>query len=141
MFSFIVFLSGYLFGMGLLISGMSNPEKVINFLDLAGKWDPSLACVMLGAIFFAILPFQYAKRTPRTITGKPIILPHYTKVDLRLIIGSAIFGIGWGLVGLCPGPAFVALGAGKLKAFFFILAMTLGMLFYQRKFAKNDNIE
>lgn len=136
MFSFIIFFSGYIFGMGLLISGMSNPEKVLNFLDLTGKWDPSLAFVMLGALLVSLLAFQYAKKKPRTIYGETIHLPTATRVDWKLVVGSMIFGIGWGLVGFCPGPAIVALGTGQIKAIFFVFIMLVGMLFYDRYFSK-----
>lgn len=133
---FISLLSGYIFGMGLLISEMANPEKVLNFLDLAGKWDPSLILVMLSALLIAMLAFRYAKKNP-TLYGATIHLPTATAIDWKLIIGSMIFGIGWGLVGFCPGPAIVALGTGQLKAIFFVLAMLLGMLFQRLKFFNN----
>lgn len=127
---FISFLSGLIFGMGLLLSGMSNPAKIIGFLNITGKWDPSLVFVMIGAITIGFLAFSYAKRVKKTITGLEISLSSNQKIDKKLIIGSLLFGIGWGLVGFCPGPAIVALGAAKLKALYFSIAMVIGMIIY-----------
>ncbi len=124
------FLSGFIFGIGLLISEMADPAKVIGFLDVTGKWDPSLAFVMLGAVCIGFFTFRYAKRFKRTILGCEIKLSSTQHIDTKLIIGSIIFGIGWGLAGFCPGPAIVALGAAKLKAVYFTVAMVIGMIIY-----------
>ncbi|SFI13456.1 hypothetical protein SAMN04515618_11158 [Collimonas sp. OK307] len=123
-------LAGLLFGIGLTVSGMANPAKVLGFLDLAGRWDPSLAFVMLGAIAIGSLAFFIAKRRKHSLLGLPLQLPANAKVTPRLILGSAAFGIGWGLAGFCPGPALVALGAGYPKAWGFVGAMVAGMLVF-----------
>jgi uncharacterized protein len=136
MTGFIALLSGLLFGLGLIISGMANPAKVLGFLDVAGLWDPSLALVMVGAIGVALLPMQWARRHEQALTGAPIRLPDSRLIDRRLIIGSLLFGAGWGVAGFCPGPALVALGAAVPQALLFVVAMLAGMwLFtlYDRK--------
>ena len=120
------FLAGLVFGVGLLVSGMVNPAKVLGFLDLAGPWDPSLALVMAGAVAVA-----FAGRRPATLLGAPLSLPKAGRIDGRLVLGSLAFGVGWGLAGFCPGPALVALGAGKVKAFAFVAAMLAGMLIFE----------
>ncbi|CAJ0702352.1 DUF6691 family protein [Ralstonia sp. 22086] len=124
-------LAGLLFGLGLMISGMANPAKVQGFLDLAGRWDPSLAFVMIGAIAVGSLAFFIAKRRKRSLLGLSMQLPASTVVTLRLVLGSASFGIGWGLAGFCPGPALVALGAGYPKAIGFVAAMVAGMVVFE----------
>lgn len=124
-------LSGLIFGIGLMVSGMSNPAKVLGFLDIAGSWDPSLAFVMVGAIVVASLAFFVARRRTRSLLGLPLQLPAGTTITPRLILGSAAFGIGWGLAGFCPGPALVALGAGYPKAIGFVAAMVAGMLVFE----------
>jgi len=124
-------LAGLLFGVGLMVSGMANPAKVLGFLDLAGTWDPSLAFVMVGAIAIGTLAFFVATRRKRSFLGLPVQLPASTNVTLRLVLGSAAFGIGWGLAGFCPGPALVALGAGYPKAVGFVAAMVAGMLVFE----------
>ena len=123
----VAFIVGLLFGLGLLLSGMANPAKVLGFLDLAGAWDPSLMLVMIGAIALAIVPFAWAKKRSVSLLGCPLALPTATKIDRRLMIGSVLFGAGWGLSGFCPGPAMVALGAGEIKALIFVIFMLLGM--------------
>ncbi|MEX8191881.1 DUF6691 family protein [Comamonas guangdongensis] len=123
----IALLSGLVFGFGLLVSGMANPAKVLGFLDLAGDWDPSLALVMAGAIVIGLVAFTVARRRTVSLLGLDMKLPSATHIDRRLVGGSLLFGIGWGLVGICPGPALVALGAGQLKALVFVLAMLAGM--------------
>lgn len=124
-------LVGLLFGFGLILSGMVNPAKVLAFLDVAGAWDPSLAFVMAGAIAVAAAVFFHAKKMPRSLGGGPMRFPADTRLDRRLLIGSALFGVGWGLVGFCPGPALVAAGAGEPKALIFAGAMVGGMLLFQ----------
>ena len=124
-------LAGLLFGFGLMVSGMANPAKVLGFLDLAGRWDPSLAFVMAGAIAVGSLAFFFARRTRRSLLGLPMQLPASTTITPRLVLGSAAFGIGWGLAGFCPGPALVALGAGYPKAIGFVAAMVAGMTVFE----------
>lgn len=120
-------LVGLLFGLGLIVSGMANPAKVLGFLDLAGLWDPSLAFVMLGAIAVGMVAFAFAGRRTVSYLGLAMKLPTARHIDLRLVGGSVVFGVGWGLAGLCPGPALVALGMGEVKAVVFVLAMLAGM--------------
>jgi len=121
------FAVGLLFGLGLILSGMTDPGKVLGFLDLAGVWDPSLALVMGGAIAVGVLAFALAKRRGSSLLGSPLHLPTNTRLDRRLILGSLAFGIGWGMAGLCPGPALVSMAAGQGKALLFVLAMLAGM--------------
>jgi uncharacterized membrane protein YedE/YeeE len=127
----IQFAIGLIFGLGLVISGMSNPAKVLNFLDLAGMrtgtWDPSLAFVMMGAVAIAFIGFRLVLRQPRPIFGEQFYLPTKSELDPRIVSGPAIFGVGWGLAGLCPGPAFVALGYGTSASILFVIAMFAGM--------------
>jgi len=127
MFVAIALLAGLVFGLGLLLSGMADPAKVLGFLDLAGDWDPSLALVMAGAIVVAAAGFAVARRRAKSLLGTPIQLPTKRTIDRRLIVGSTLFGAGWGLAGFCPGPALVALGMGEAKAIVFVLAMLAGM--------------
>ena len=124
------FAAGLVFGIGLLLSGMADPGKVKGFLDLAGAWDPSLAFVMGGAILVGFFAFQFAGRRARNFLGGAMHLPSAREVDLRLVGGSAVFGIGWGLAGFCPGPALVSFGSGQEKAAVFVAAMLGGMLAY-----------
>jgi uncharacterized protein len=122
---------GLIFGLGLLISGMANPQKVLGFLDITGLWDPSLILVMAGAILAALLPFQWAKNQSRSLLGQTMQLPDKTQIDRPLIVGSLLFGIGWGLAGICPGPAIVLLGLKQINAIYFVLAMLAGMWIFQ----------
>lgn len=124
-------LSGLIFGLGLILAGMANPAKVLGFLDLAGKWDPSLALVMCGAITVGVIAFAIAKKRQLTLLGLTLHLPTIHKVDNRLALGSVLFGIGWGLSGICPGPALVLLGTGVVKGFYFVGFMLLGMLIFE----------
>lgn len=119
---------GLLFGVGLVISGMSDPAKVLNFLDLFGTWDPSLAFVMAGAVVVTFLGYRLVFRRGRPVKGKTFRLPDSNDIDRRIVIGPAIFGIGWGLGGFCPGPALTALGLVASGTLAFIPAMLLGML-------------
>ncbi len=123
-FAFVV---GLVFGLGLIISGMANPAKILGFLDLAGPWDPSLALVMAGAISVGVFAFALARKRTSSLLGLPMQLPSNRVIDARLVGGSLAFGIGWGLAGFCPGPAIVALGAGYAKAAAFVAAMVVGM--------------
>ena len=120
-------MSGLVFGLGLILSGMANPAKVLAFLDLAGRWDPSLALVMAGALAVALPAFAWAKRRKTSMLGTPLSLPTSTTIDARLVGGGLLFGVGWGLAGFCPGPALVALGMGEAKALLFVVAMLAGM--------------
>ncbi|GAA4414293.1 membrane protein [Advenella faeciporci] len=121
------YLVGLLFGMGLIISGMANPEKVLGFLDITGTWDPSLAFVMGGGILVGLFAFTAAKKRQTACLGDPMSLPSSTSITPRLLIGSLLFGIGWGLAGICPGPALVSMAAGEWKALLFVIAMVAGM--------------
>lgn len=127
----VAFLAGLTFGVGLLISGMANPEKVLDFLDLAGLWDPSLALVMVGAIAVGVIAFRVAGSRQLTLLGREFRVPTRSDIDKRLVIGSLLFGAGWGLAGFCPGPALVAMGAGHLKAVVFVAAMLAGMALFE----------
>lgn len=124
------FAAGLLFGVGLLLSGMANPAKVIGFLDITGAWDPSLALVMAGAIGTALLPFTWAKARKRSLLGAPMQLPNERELDGRLIGGSLLFGVGWGIAGICPGPAIAVLLSGHWQVVLFVLAMLGGMLLF-----------
>jgi uncharacterized membrane protein YedE/YeeE len=124
---FSALVAGLVFGLGLILSGMANPAKVLGFLDLAGRWDPSLAFVMIGAIAVGLVAFGLARGRTRSLLGEPMRMPTATQLDRRLVGGSLLFGIGWGIAGFCPGPALVALGMGETKAAVFVLAMLAGM--------------
>ncbi len=121
------FLAGLVFGLGLLVSGMANPAKVLGFLDLAGPWDPSLGLVMVGAILIGFFTFRVVGQRQHSLLGEPMRIPARRDIDRRLVLGSLGFGVGWGLAGFCPGPAITALGAGEAKAVVFVLAMLAGM--------------
>ena len=120
-------LAGLVFGLGLIVSGMADPAKVLGFLDLGGAWDPSLAFVMAGAIAVGALAFALARKRTVSFLGATMKLPMSRDIDGRLVIGSVVFGIGWGVAGFCPGPGLVALGMGEVKALVFVLSMLLGM--------------
>jgi uncharacterized membrane protein YedE/YeeE len=122
------FAVGLLFGIGLLLSGMTDPGKVLGFLDLFGVWDPSLALVMGGAIMVGFFAFAIAKKRTTAFLGGALRLPTQTQIDKPLVIGSLLFGAGWGLAGFCPGPAMVSMADGQPKALLFVLAMLVGML-------------
>lgn len=124
-------LAGLVFGIGLILSGMANPAKVLGFLDLAGRWDPSLALVMTGAIGVGLLAFAAARRRTASLLGLSMRLPESRHIDRRLVGGSMLFGIGWGIAGFCPGPALVALGMGQAKAALFVIAMLAGMAVFE----------
>lgn len=131
MIQLTAFIVGLLFGIGLIISGMSNPEKVTQFLDLAGNWDPSLGLVMTGAIVVGLPGFSLAKKLKRSFLNQPMQLPTSSVIDRRLIIGSLLFGIGWGLAGICPGPALVLFMSFTPKAMLFGLSMLIGMMLFK----------
>ena len=122
---------GLLFGTGLIVSGMANPRKVLGFLDPRGRWDPSLALVMGGAILIGVVGFAVAARRTTSLLGEPMRLPTAHGIDRRLLLGGVTFGAGWGLAGFCPGPAWVAMGAGQWKAALFVAAMLVGMAIFE----------
>ena len=124
---FASLLAGLVFGLGLIVSGMADPAKVLGFLDLGGAWDPSLAFVMAGAIAVGAVAFAVARQRTVSLLGAAMQLPTSRDIDGRLVIGSVVFGIGWGVAGFCPGPGLVALGMGEAKALVFVLAMLVGM--------------
>lgn len=134
---FFSLLAGMIFGVGLILSGMSDPSKVLGFLDITGKWDPSLAFVLGGAVSVGLLVFPFASKRPQSLLGEVMHLPTATQIDRRLILGNITFGVGWGLAGYCPGPALVSLALGGLKPIIFVVAMLAGMglfeAFEQRK--------
>ena len=128
MSALVAFIAGLAFGVGLLLSGMGNPAKVQNFLDFFGHWDPSLAFVMGGAIGVGVLAFTWGKRRSRSVLGEPMDLPTAQRLDARLCVGAALFGIGWGLAGFCPGPAVMNLATGSAEVLWFVGAMLVGMV-------------
>jgi uncharacterized protein len=128
----VAFASGLIFGFGLIISQMVNPRKVLDFLDFTSGWDPSLAFVMCGAVTVAVIGFKLVRRRKAPLFAHSFQLPQSTRIDARLLGGAAIFGIGWGLVGFCPGPALTALGFGRSEAFLFVIAMIAGMVIFNR---------
>lgn len=131
---FIALISGLVFGLGLIASGMTDPAKVKNFLDVFGTWDPSLALVMGGAIAVGVFAFAAARRRTRSWTGEMMEIPSSTVIDGRLMVGGLLFGIGWGIGGFCPGPALVAMGSGLGSAWLFVAAMVAGMVLHDRAF-------
>ena len=133
------YLIGVLFGVGLIISGMSNPQKILGFLDLAGMWDPSLIFVMAGAVIVGLGGFYVVSKRTEAFFGGALHIPQRRDISKPLIIGSLIFGAGWGMAGFCPGPAIVALGAGHLKALVFVLAMLAGMALCDRFFGAHKH--
>ena len=124
---FSALLAGLIFGFGLIVSGMINPDKVQDFLDMSGAWDPSLVFVMGGAIAVGFLAFTVAKQRGQTLLGAAIQLPTSRIIDRRLVLGSLAFGIGWGIAGICPGPGLVLVGSGSLQGIVFVVAMLGGM--------------
>ncbi|NWB87115.1 DUF6691 family protein [Pseudomonas gingeri] len=121
------FLGGLIFGIGLLLAGMANPAKVLGFLDLAGAWDPSLGLVMLGAVVVAALPFRWAGKHKHSLLGAPMQIPLKRGLDVRLVGGSLLFGVGWGIAGICPGPAVAILLTWHWQVIVFVLAMLAGI--------------
>jgi uncharacterized membrane protein YedE/YeeE len=125
------FIVGLIFGIGLILAGMTNPAKVIGFLDITGTWDPSLAFVMGGAILVAIVAFRFAKKRTANFLGGAMRMPTSDMIDKRLVIGSLLFGAGWGMAGFCPGPALTSIGTGNPKAVIFVIAMIAGMAIFE----------
>ena len=125
------FIVGLIFGIGLVIGGMTNPSKVIGFLDIAGQWDPSLAFVMGGALIVGVIAFRFARSRTSNFLGGAMRMPTKNDIDKRMVIGSLLFGAGWGMAGFCPGPAISALGTGNSKALLFVLAMIAGMALFE----------
>lgn len=128
---FTALIVGLVFGLGLILSGMTDPAKVLGFLDLAGSWDPSLGFVMGGAILVGAIAFGFAARRERSLLGEPMRLPTATRIDRRLVLGSLAFGAGWGLAGYCPGPALASLATGGIKPLVFTAAMLAGMAIFE----------
>lgn len=122
------FAAGAIFGLGLIVGGMVDPDKVMGFLDFTGAWDPSLAFVMMGAIAVHFVMFRLVKRRPSPLFDAKFHLPTRKDIDAPLVVGAALFGVGWGLAGFCPGPGLVSLGSGATSALVFVGAMTIGML-------------
>jgi uncharacterized membrane protein YedE/YeeE len=136
--TFVALFAGMLFGLGLAISGMMNPAKVVGFLDVAGGWDPTLAFVMGGALLVTVPAFRLILGRPRPILADGFALPTKSALDGRLLGGAALFGVGWGLSGFCPGPAVAALVTGLTPVFAFVAAMIAGMVLYAWVFEKPD---
>lgn len=124
-------IAGLLFGLGLILSGMTDPSKILAFLDLAGSWNPSLAFVMGGALLIGSLAFPLASRQTRSLLGETMRLPTATSIDRRLVLGGLTFGVGWGLAGYCPGPALASLAQGGAKPLLFFVAMLAGMALFE----------
>ena len=124
---FTSLLAGLVFGLGLIVSGRANPAKVLGFLDLGGAWDPSLALVMAGAVGVGTVAFAFTRRRTLSLLGDKMTLPTSREIDRRLVVGSLLFGIGWGVAGFCPGPGLVGAGMGEVKAMVFVAAMLAGM--------------
>ena len=136
MIAIAALIAGFVFGLGLILSGMGNPAKVQNFLDIFGTWDPSLGLVMGGAIAVGLIAFTWAKRRKTSALGEPMQLPTATVVDRKLLTGAAMFGAGWGLAGFCPGPAVMNLATLQMEVWLFVAAMLAGMVL-QHVTAKN----
>ena len=133
------YLIGVMFGFGLIISGMTNPQKILNFLDIAGSWDPSLIFVMGGAVLVGLGGFYLVTKRSEAFFGGALHIPKRRDMTKPLIIGSLMFGAGWGIAGFCPGPAIVSLGSGQIKALVFVLAMLVGMTICDRFFTGHKN--
>ena len=133
------YLIGVLFGFGLLVSGMSNPQKILNFLDITGSWDPSLMFVMGGAVIEGLAGFYVVSQRSEAFFGGALHIPTRRDITKPLLMGSFIFGAGWGIAGFCPGPALVSLGSGQLKALVFVIAMLIGMTICERFFTGHKN--
>jgi uncharacterized membrane protein YedE/YeeE len=123
----ISLLVGIIFGMGLIIAQMTNPSKIIGFLTLGENWDPSLLFVMVSAVFISFFAFNFAKQKTKTLLNLDFEIPKRTEIDLSLLVGAALFGIGWGIVGFCPAPAIASLAFGNLQTLLFVVSMLIGM--------------
>ncbi|MDL2354552.1 MAG: YeeE/YedE family protein [Pseudomonadota bacterium] len=128
---FVALIAGLIFGIGLIVSGMTDPSKVIGFLDLAGSWNPSLGLVMGGAILVGLVAFRVAAGRKTSLLGDAMRLPGATRIDRRLVLGGLAFGAGWGLAGFCPGPALASLASGGAKPLIFSAAMLAGMAIFE----------
>ncbi|MEN8639819.1 DUF6691 family protein [Pseudomonas sichuanensis] len=136
---FTAFLAGLIFGFGLLLGGMTNPAKVLAFLDVAGVWDPSLALVMAGAIAVAAAPLNWARTRKQSLLGAPMQLPVKRTLDARLIGGSLVFGVGWGIAGFCPGPSVALVSTGRWQVLLFVVAMLVGMYLFAKLESRRGN--
>jgi uncharacterized membrane protein YedE/YeeE len=134
-----LFLSGLLFALGLGIAGMTQPEKVIAFLDITGNWDPSLIFVMGGAVGINMLLYRLTRRRPCPVYSEQFTHPRHRKINTRLIMGAAIFGAGWGLAGYCPGPALVSTASGTIPILVFVIAMLAGMVLFRATLAEHED--
>lgn len=128
---FTALITGIIFGIGLILSGMTNPAKVTGFLDLAGRWDPSLGLVMGGAILVGLFASRWAAGRKQSLTGAVMRVPSATQIDRRLVLGGLTFGVGWGLAGYCPGPSLASLASGGAKPLVFVAAMVVGMIVFE----------
>jgi len=128
---FTALITGIIFGIGLILSGMTNPAKVTGFLDLAGRWDPSLGLVMGGATLVGLFASRWATGRKQSLTGAVMRVPSATQIDRRLVLGGLTFGVGWGLAGYCPGPALASLASGGAKPLVFVAAMVVGMIVFE----------
>ena len=128
---FVSFVVGFIFSVGLALAGMLQPQKIISFLDVTGQWDPSLLFVMVGAILVHAPLYKLIRKRKTPLLSQKWLVPEKKEITPQLIIGSVLFGIGWGLAGYCPGPALVSVGAFQLKAIIFFVSMLLGMVFYK----------
>ena len=128
---FMAFITGLIFGLGLILSGMADPAKVIGFLNITGTWNPSLAFVMGGAILIAAIAFHFAETRSKALLGDVMRLPTARQIDRRLVLGGLVFGVGWGLAGYCPGPALASLANGGSKPLIFVVAMIAGMAIFE----------
>ncbi len=125
-----------LFALGLVVGGMTDPAKIVGFLDLFGDWDPSLAFVMAGAVGVNLFAFRFILKRPNPLASSEFKVPTNRIIDRKLIIGAVLFGTGWGIAGFCPGPALVTMGTGTFKAIAFFLAMFAGMMFNDKVLSK-----
>jgi uncharacterized protein len=130
-YNLAVLICGIIFGCGLTISNMINPNKVLNFLDITGNWDPSLALVMLSAVIVTWVGYKFVLTRSRPILTNKFYLPHKTKIDFRLVLGAALFGIGWGISGYCPGPGMTAIVLGSMDPIYFLIGLVLSMCLHQ----------
>lgn len=127
----VSFISGLLFGLGLILSGMTDPRNIVDFLDVGGAWNPRLLFVMAGAAFVSFFAFRFAGRRSRSVLDEPMQIPTKRKLDMRLVVGATLFGIGWGLAGYCPGPALASVATGLMQPLIFVLAMLVGMACFE----------